>query len=48
LTRGAHFRAVRSVLLERFPDRRVVGLFVARAVDPLPEDAFDVLDDPPL
>jgi len=30
LTTGAHFRAARSILSERFPDKRVIGLFIAR------------------
>ena len=32
LTTGAHFRAASSLLSNRFPDRRIVGLFIARRV----------------
>jgi len=30
LTTGAHFRAARSVLSDRFPGKRIIGLFLAR------------------
>ena len=32
LTLGAHFRAMKQVLLNRFPDLVVVGFFIARRV----------------
>ena len=32
LTTGAHFRAVKSLLEKRFPNARILGLFVARTV----------------
>lgn len=32
LTAGAHFKAMQQVLKTRFPDRTVVGLFVARRI----------------
>ena len=32
LTTGAHFRAAKSILSSRFPETRVIGLFVARRV----------------
>jgi hypothetical protein len=36
LTTGAHFRAVKDMILERVPNCRVVGFFVARRVIPSP------------
>ena len=45
LTTGAHFRAVESVLSSRFPDARIVGLFLARrALDTSWLDDFTDLD----
>ncbi len=32
LTKGAHFRAAKSILARRFPYTKIVGLFIARAV----------------
>ena len=32
LTTGAHFKAMRRILNERFPEARIVGIFVARRV----------------
>jgi hypothetical protein len=32
LTSGAHFKAMQSVLSERFPGAQILGLFVARTV----------------
>jgi len=32
LTTGAHFRAVKQVLLSRFPSAELIGFFVARRV----------------
>ena len=31
LTTGAHFRAAKSILVRRFPDTKVIGLFIARS-----------------
>lgn len=36
LTTGSHFRAVKDMILERFPQARVVGFFVARRAIPNP------------
>lgn len=32
LVTGAHFRAMKSILQEQFPDAEIIGLFIARAV----------------
>ena len=32
VTTGAHFKACKQVIMERFPDKKVVGLFLARTV----------------
>jgi hypothetical protein len=42
LTQGAHFRAMKIKLLESYPDARIYGLFIARAVHNAAAD-FDVL-----
>lgn len=42
LTKGAHFRAMKRKILERFPGKTVVGLFIARSVDDVLAD-FDAL-----
>jgi predicted amidophosphoribosyltransferase len=34
LTAGAHFRAAKDLLAERFPGIRIVGLFYARTIRP--------------
>ena len=36
LTAGTHYRAMHSILTNRFPSARIVGLFVARRI--FPED----------
>ena len=41
LTTGAHFKAAKRKLLERFPTREVVGIFIARRVLPSPIDDFE-------
>ncbi len=40
LTNGTHFRAMKTVLLQKWPNARVVGFFVARRIFPTvaPED----------
>ncbi|MBZ2206535.1 hypothetical protein [Massilia soli] len=43
LTTGAHFVAARSTILRQYPDRRVVGMFLARRVLPNPFEDFDAL-----
>jgi hypothetical protein len=40
LTAGTHYRAMHHVLSQRFPDARIVGMFVARRV--FPDDVWDV------
>ena len=42
LTAGTHFRAMHTILSERFPDVPIIGLFVARRV--FPDDPFDYDD----
>jgi hypothetical protein len=43
LTAGTHYRAMHTVLSDRFPGVPIVGLFVARRVFPDEPDAFDDL-----
>ncbi len=42
LTAGAHFRAMKDTIRQRFPGKRVIGLMAARAVHDAAQD-FDVL-----
>jgi hypothetical protein len=44
LTTGCHFKAVKQVLAERFPDVPIVGLFLARRVPKSVELDFDPLE----
>lgn len=41
LTAGAHYRAMCSILNQRFPGVRIVGFFAARRIFPNPFDEFD-------
>ena len=43
LTTGAHFVAVRNVIRAAYPDRRVLGMFVARRVPSNPFEDFEAL-----
>lgn len=43
ITTGAHFVAARRLILGRYPDAKVVGIFLARRVIPNPFDDFDAL-----
>jgi len=43
LSAGCHFRAAKSAILAAYPDRRVVGFFLARRVLPDPADDFQDL-----
>jgi predicted amidophosphoribosyltransferase len=44
LTKGTHFRAMKAKILEHFPGKRVVGVFIARAVHAgVSASDFDVL-----
>lgn len=43
LTTGAHFVAVRNVILAAWPDRRVLGIFMARRVPSNPFEDFGAL-----
>ena len=36
LLTGSHFRAIKDMILERLPDHRVIGFFVARRAIPSP------------
>jgi len=44
LTAGAHFKAAKSVLASRFPDARIIGLFIARRVPKSVASEFEDLD----
>ena len=37
LTAGVHFRAMQTVLSQRFPNATIVGMFIARRVFPTAE-----------
>lgn len=41
LTAGTHFRAIKSVLANRFPEIPIIGLFIARRVFPPEHLGFD-------
>lgn len=41
LTTGAHFVAARNVIRATYPDRRVLGIFIARRVPSNPFEGFD-------
>ncbi|ADU99444.1 hypothetical protein [Alicycliphilus denitrificans] len=41
LTNGTHFKACQRIIRERFPDRRVFGLFIGRSKRPDPLEDFD-------
>jgi predicted amidophosphoribosyltransferase len=43
LTTGAHFVAVRNVIRATYPDRRVLGMFIARRVPSNPFEDFEAL-----
>lgn len=43
LTTGCHFKAVKHVLLQRFPDANIVGFFIARRVPKSIDIDFDIL-----
>ena len=43
-TTGAHFRAVKDMIVERVPDARVVGVFIARRAIPNPFEAVRMED----
>lgn len=40
LTTGRHFRAMLAILSERFPEARIIGIFIARRVFPGPDEVF--------
>lgn len=44
LTTGSHFRAIKDMILERLPDTKVVGFFIARRVIPDPFDSVSIED----
>ena len=44
LTTGSHFRAMKDMILERSPECRVVGFFVARRAIPSPFDQVSMED----
>lgn len=43
LTTGAHFKAAKAVVQQRFPDADIVGIFVARRVIPSPGADFEII-----
>lgn len=45
LTTGSHYKAIKTVLLARFPGAAIGGLFVAKRVFPDPAEAFDIIED---
>ena len=42
LTNGTHYRAIHSILSQRFPNARIVGFFIARTVHPDPFEDFNL------
>jgi predicted amidophosphoribosyltransferase len=44
LTTGCHFKAVKRVLQQRFPDANIVGLFIARRAPKSADLDFDILE----
>lgn len=44
LTTGCHFKAVKRVLEQRFPDANIVGLFIARRAPKSVDLDFDILE----
>jgi len=44
LTTGAHFCAVKDMIVERVPDARVVGVFIARRAISNPFEAVSIED----
>lgn len=42
ITTGAHYKAIKELILERFPQKRVIGLFIARRV--FDENENSILD----
>ena len=43
LTAGTHFRAMKTKLRERFPQARIIGIFVARRIFPPAAEDFEAL-----
>jgi predicted amidophosphoribosyltransferase len=43
LTTGCHFKAMKQVLLNRFPNTAIIGMFIARRV-PEADDLDDFFD----
>lgn len=46
LTTGAHFKAAKTAVEQRFPNADIVGVFVARRVIPSPVADFEVISEP--
>jgi predicted amidophosphoribosyltransferase len=44
LTTGSHFKAAKNLLASRFPDARIIGLFIARRVPKSVASEFEDLD----
>jgi hypothetical protein len=44
LTTGSHFKAVKEMILERAPDTKIVGFFVARRALTNPFDEVSIED----
>lgn len=45
ITNGRHFKICKSLILERYPRARVIGLFYARTIDQVDLDIWDPFDD---
>lgn len=43
LTMGSHFKAVKSLLQDTYPDKKIYGLFIARSIYPSISDYFENL-----
>lgn len=44
LTTGCHFKAMKRVLIKRFPDAQIIGLFIARRVPKSVDMDFDIAE----
>ena len=44
LTVGRHFRAMSTVIIDRFPQARITGMFIARTIHPNPFDNVEISD----
>lgn len=42
LTKGSHFKAIKSLLLQRYPNKNIYGLFIARTIHTNSNVDFDI------